>query len=172
MTECGWTELERTELLLGASSGSVAEHAAAHLKECEGCSSAFAEQVALWGKMDAWTLPEVSSDFNRGLYAKVDASQQERWYDRWARDLKAFFAQPSLALASAALVVVAGFMLDHAAVDGTRVSRPSEVGAIHAPAVQLSPSDAEQMEKTLDDMEMLRQFDLTSEEKETTSKSM
>ena len=120
-------------------------------------------KAALWTRLDAWTVPEVSSSFNRELYAKIDAALAEPWYDRWARQIKSSFAQPSLALGLAALVVVAGFTLDHSTLVRQRQPNISR---------QVSNAEAEQVEKTLDDLEMLRQFDLASEEKESTSKSM
>ena len=173
MKKCGLKEQARAEILLSAGSGvdGLSEFAASHLLECESCAEAFAGQSALWNRLDVWTVPEVSSGFNRELYARIDAAAAEPWYDRVASQIKSLFTQPVLALATAALVIVGGFTIDHAGVNLHR-SGSAEMSTIHAPSVQVSTSEADQVEKTLDDIEMLRQFDLTVEEKETTSKSM
>ncbi len=166
MNQCGLKEQERAEILLAAGAGldHLGETAAAHLRQCESCSETFAQQSALWNHLDSWTVPEVSSSFNRQLYAKIDASMAEPWLDRVARQIAWFFAQPSLAIGVAALVIVAGFTLDHSRSN----LQPRNNSASH----RVSTSEAEQVEKTLDDLEMLRQFDLNAEEKQATSKSM
>ena len=173
MNQCGLKEQERAEILLaaGAGSASLNASAASHLLVCVSCSEAFVEQAALWTRLDSWVVPEVSTSFNRELYAKIDAAISEPWYDRWAAQLKSMFTQPALAIGTAALVVVAGFMLDHSAVKPELKNSP-RISSVYAPSVAVSASEAEQVEKTLDDLEMLRQFDLNLEEKDTTSKSM
>lgn len=173
MKKCELKEQERADILLAAGLGadSLTDFAASHLLECGSCAEAFAGQSALWNRLDAWTVPEVSSSFNRELYAKIDAAATEPWYDRVAAQMKAWFAQPALALAAAALVLVGGFTIDHSGIRSRFVSS-AQMSTVHAPSVQVSTSEADQVEKTLDDIEMLRQFDLAVEEKESASKSM
>ncbi|MDQ6676921.1 MAG: hypothetical protein M3Z09_06470 [Acidobacteriota bacterium] len=138
-----------------------------HLESCPQCAQTLEAQRTVWKALDDWEAPGISAGFNRALYAKIEASgAAHRWYDRLAVSLKLMFAQPALALAFAGLLVAAGFILDH---PGAAVS---PVTAIHPSSLKVSAKEAEQVEKTLDDLEMLRQFDLNSDEKEAVSKSM
>ena len=155
MTACKLNERDRAEILLG-------QHTS-HLADCPSCAEAFARQSELWKILDAWDMPPVSSGSNRSLYAKIDAAAAAPWYERWASAIKPVFAQPSFAIGMAAVVIVGGFFFDHSA--------PS-VKPVANPAVQVSTTEAEQVEKTLEDLEMLHQFDPGSEEKDASSKAM
>ncbi len=153
---CGLKENERADLLLRNTS----EAAANHFERCVSCRQASLQQAAVWQALDSWNVPPVSSGFNRHLYAKIDAVANESWYERLAASVRPLFAQPAWALGVAGALFVAGFVFDH------RTTRTPQV------PVQVSTTEAEQVERTLDDLEMLRQFDLASDEKETASKSM
>ena len=167
--KCGLKEAEKAELLLQHTS--VA--AVSHFELCQSCRDASLSQVALWKSLDAWSVPEVSSGFNRTLYAKIDAASAEPWYERLAAVIRPAFAQPSIALGLAGIVLAIGFVLDHQSTAVfTAASTRSHASLQVAPAVPVSGVEAEQVEKTLDDLEMLRQFDPASEEKENASKSM
>lgn len=164
MKQCQLNEDDRAEILLSGS-GKEEFRVAAHLLTCEPCRQALAHHSSVWMMLDSWTVPNVSLGFNRELFAKIDAVEAEPWYARFTSQVKAMFSQPLLALAVAAVVIFGGFILDHPA--GT-----TSGGSARSAAIQVSNTEAEQVEKTLDDLEMLRQFDLGSEEKETTSKPM
>lgn len=157
--KCGLKESERAELLLRNTS----EAATNHFGQCSSCRRASLQQAALWQALDSWNVPPVSSGFTRNLYARIDAAAAETWYERLAAAVRPLFAQPAWALGMAGALFVAGFVLDH---------KSATTGAVHAPTVQVSSIEADQVEKTLEDLEMLRQFDLASEEKEAASKSM
>ena len=161
MTQCLLNEAERTELLLaaGCGVGELSNVQAAHMAQCVSCSEACARQAALWKALGDWTLPQVSSNFNRDLYAKIDLLSQQSWVDRIASQMRTWLAQPALAVATVAVVLTAGFVFDHSA------------GRVGTPAGAVSSTEAEQVEKTLEDMEMLRQFDLNVDDKEA-SKSL
>ena len=156
MTQCLLNEAERAEILLaaGCGVGELSGVQAAHVRLCGSCSEACARQAALWKTLGDWTLPEISSNFNRDLYAKIDLLSQQSWVDRIASRMRTWLAQPALAVATVALVLTAGFVFDHSA------------GKAHLPAVVVSTTEAEQVEKTLEDMEMLRLFDVNADDKE------
>jgi anti-sigma factor RsiW len=136
-----------------------------HMETCPECAALRNSQSAVWNALDLWETPPVSADFNRRLYARIAAADAIPWYRRWFDAIRPLFAQPALPLAAATVVVVAGFLLDH----------PARV-LPNAGNTAVSATDAEQVEKTLDDLEMLRQFDVssdqTAEDKEKASKSM
>ncbi len=167
--KCNLKQEERAELLLKHTG----DAAASHFELCPACREDSLSQSALWKALDSWNMPDVSSGFNRGLYAKIDASLAQPWYERLAASIRPMFAQPSLALGLAGIVVAAGFVFDHSAGPGASAvsARPSYASA-GAVALPVSNREAEQVERTLDDLEMLRQFDLAAEEKENASKSM
>lgn len=167
MTKCPLKESERVDLLLSPTDSS----ARAHFVSCPSCAQSSAQQFGLWLALDAWKVPEVSTSFNRALYAKIEAAMASPWYERWAVAIRQTFAQPSFAVAAVALFVVGGFVLDH---PGGLVSPlwSAQAKSIHTGAVQVSSTEAEQVERTLEDLEMLHQFDAGSEEKENTQKSM
>jgi hypothetical protein len=90
-------------------------------------------------------------DFDRRLYQKIEEQQQTGWWSRIFGSARPMFLRPALPLAATAcLLLVAGFIID------TPVTRPAPVS--EAPQVR----EVEQVERTLDDMEMLRQFNLVA----------
>jgi len=167
MTKCLLKESERADVLLDPTT------AAAHLHfaSCPSCAQSSAQQSGLWLALDAWKVPEVSASFNRTLYEKIEAAIASPWYERWAVAIRQTFAQPSFAVAAVALFVVGGFVLDHPGGVVTPLWS-AQVRSLHPGAVQVSSTEAEQVERTLEDLEMLHQFDAGSDEKENTQKSM
>lgn len=166
--KCTLKPEERAELLLRHTSTA----AVSHFELCPACREASLQQAALWKTLDAWNVPAVSSGFNRELYARIDAALAQPWYERLGASIRPLFARPPLALALAGFAIAVGFVLDHPStpISISHFARPHANAS--ATAVPVSRREAEQVEKTLDDLEMLRQFDLATEEKESASKSM
>ncbi len=176
MTTCPTKNNANTELLLaycaGRLRGAAALELERHIAGCHDCAEFRNAQSSVWNALDAWEAPAASPDFNRRLYARIAAAETAPWYTRWLESLRPVFARPAFPLAAVAVVVVAGFVIDH----------PSFISSPHAAkptAVNVSgvtPREAEQVERTLDDLDMLRQFDSSadqnSEAREKTSKSM
>ena len=158
-TECRLKESDRANLLLEPQKAA----AVLHFESCPACAEASMRQVLLFLALDAWKVPEVSASFNRILYAKIDAAMVSPWYERWSAALRQTFAQPAFAVAAVALVTIGGFLLDHPAGLTSRLTSAT---------VQVSSLEAEQLERTLEDLEMLHQFDTGSEEKENSQKTM
>ncbi|MCU1260138.1 MAG: putative transrane anti-sigma factor [Bryobacterales bacterium] len=175
MTDCPMKSEEQMDRLLAYCAGRLDADTARtlerHMDACSACAAFRNSQSAVWNALDAWETPSVSADFNRKLYARIDAEDAIPWYRRWLHGVRPVFAQPALPLAVAALVVVAGFQLDHPA----RVTQAPR-DPVATATTRVSVTEAEQVEKTLEDLEMLRQFDVSSEQpsekKEKPSKSM
>ncbi len=144
---CPIESSENAELLLDYCARRLdAERAAildAHMDVCEACRRLRDGQQALWASLDQWESAEVSADFDRRLYRRIEAEEAgQRWWQR-------LFVRPAIPLtATAGLVLAVGFLLH-------QPSRPP-VSPDPAPAA----ADVEQVERTLEDLEMLRQLNL------------
>ncbi|HTM47858.1 MAG TPA: hypothetical protein VL285_04220 [Bryobacteraceae bacterium] len=122
----------------------------AHMEICPACREFRDGQRALWEALDQWEARPVSPDFDRRLYRRIEEQEQMGWRARVFGPLRPMFLRPALPLAAmACLVLVAGFIID-------------EPGKLLSPARETQPvvRELEQVERTLDDMDMLRQFNL------------
>jgi hypothetical protein len=160
---------EHTDHLLAYSAGKLDGEAAAklelHMSSCDECAAIGKAQSGVWNLLDNWEVRPVSADFNRRLYARIDAASSESWLDRVSASVNDFlrpvFARPAFPLAAASLVIVAGFVFDH---PGTSFSPGSKKPELHASSIDMNAKadlntvEADQVESTLEDMEMLRQF--------------
>ena len=123
----------------------------AHMEVCPQCREFRDGQRTLWEALDQWEARPISADFNRRLYRKIEEQEQLGWWARIFGAGRPMFLRPALPLAATAcLVLVAGFMIDNL------VKVPTPAG--ETPQVR----EVEQVERTLEDMEMLRQFNLVS----------
>jgi hypothetical protein len=86
------------------------------------------------------------------------------WYERLAESMRMAHWKPAFTLASATLIVAAGFMLDH---PGGRA--PVAGGSSGA---DVSATEAEQVEQTLEDLQLLHQFDSATGAVNNVSKQM
>lgn len=151
--KCPIETRENAELLLSYSArrldAETASMLEAHMASCSACREFRDSQTALWATLDEWEARPVSLDFDRRLYRRIEEQQQLGWWARLFGPARPMFLRPALPLAATAcLLLVAGFIID------TPVRRPAPVA--EAPQVR----EVEQVERTLDDMEMLRQFNL------------
>ena len=170
---------EHTDHLLAYVAGQLRGEAAAklelHMLSCEDCAAFGKQQASVWNLLDTWETGPVSADFDRRLYARIDAVESASWLDRAVASINEFlrpvFARPALPLAAASFVIVAGFVLDH---PGKLLNSPSNQASVRVSSVEINKVVVDQVEATLDDMEMLRQFDPKTDEsgKESHSKSM
>jgi hypothetical protein len=105
-----------------------------------------AEQKAVWLALDAWEAPAASPNFDRRLYSRIAAGVHFSWWERVSRPFRTMPLRQALPLtASAGLLLVAGLILQHPRLEAPRVEQHEIVRA-------------NQLEKTLDDLELLRQF--------------
>jgi anti-sigma factor RsiW len=143
---------ENADLLLSYSARRLSpENAAAfeaHMESCPACREFRDSQSALWETLDRWEARPVSLDFDRRLYRRIEEQERENWWTRIFGSGRPGFLRPALPLAAAAcLVLVVGFIIDNPVRIAPRVETPR---------VQ----EVEQLEQTLDDLDMLRQFNL------------
>jgi hypothetical protein len=135
-----------------------------HIEICSECARFRDEQEMIWKALDAWEAAPVSPGFDSRLYARIEQANAAPWYERFAAWARPALWRPAFPLAAACTVIVAGFLLDQP--HGTRVA-PANTGTI-----QVTVSEAEQVERTLDDIQMLHQLEMASKDSEKNSKSL
>jgi len=131
-----------------------------HLAVCPMCKEFQHKQQAVWEALDAWEAMPVSPDFNRRLYQRIEAEAQTSWWTRITRPLRPAFGPGLLSrgvplAATLCLLVLAGVILQ----------RPDDVVAPEGLAsdARMESIQPEQVERTLDEMELLRQFRATTD---------
>jgi hypothetical protein len=149
----------------GRLTGSKAILVAQHLMVCDDCLDLVSGQAAMWEMLDVWEAEPVSTSFNRRLYARIQESPATVW-QLLGSLLNGWVARPALPLAALTLLVVAGFFLER-----PQVSTTANPAVVETPAA-VSPTDAEQLNKALDDLQLLHQLDLVKDEAADASKRM
>jgi hypothetical protein len=145
-------QTEQIDLLLDYSAGRLDARGTAilaeleqHMETCADCASFRKEQKAVWDALDLWEPAPVSMDFNRRLWQRIDTAAAAPWYTSLAESLQFANWKPVIPLTAAVLMIAAGFLLDH---PGARNSAPG-----------ISMREADQVEQTLDDIQLLHQLD-------------
>ena len=126
-----------------------------HMQSCDHCVTFRREQADLWAALDTWEPEPVSVSFNRTLWHKIDLAaagshSKKPWYRNLADAVRSGAWKPAFPLGAAALVIAAGFLFDHP-------TRPTNAGE---PAAVIL--EADQVENTLEELQLLRQFDAAS----------
>ena len=125
-----------------------------HLSVCEHCSAFVLDQRKVWDALDDWAAEPVSTDFDARLMARARAEEQGGVLS-WLRSL-AVARRPMLATATA--VAAAVTLLVWLAPDpGEEHAGKERVMAPAAVEAQLEP---EQVERVIEDIEMLREFSI------------
>jgi anti-sigma factor RsiW len=154
---------ENKEWLLEYAAGRLDKERAAlvalHLEACAECARFVEAQQQVWHALSQWEPEMVSADFDRRLYRRID-QQPASWLDRLFRPLRPLW-RPVVPLAAACLLIAAGIVLHSPQVPPNPAGSPVRADRI----------EAEQVERTLDDMQMLRELAVTPMEEET-SKSL
>ncbi len=124
-----------------------------HIAQCGDCQSVAAAQAAVWDALDRWEPAPVSADFDERLFARIESERLRpagfwsRLRSAWSGPLDALF-RPAVPVAAACALLVGVFFF-----------RPAAEVPVAAPAVQAESIDMEQVEKTLADVDVLRQLE-------------
>ena len=146
----------REERLLDFVSGSLESGEAAvferHLEGCAECREFVAGQKQVWSALDAFEPASISADFDRHLYA---AMARTSWWDRVVASVTTPLRTPAwirhgLPVMAAAAALTAGFILWD-----RPPKQPARPVQLSAAADSLQP---DQVQRALDDVEMLGQF--------------
>jgi hypothetical protein len=159
--QCPLLSKETTEVLLDYCSQKTDPETTRsierHISECAQCQVFADAQKSVWAALDSWEDVEISSGFNRSLYARIDAAENSSWWTRlwsgsWGQSLVTPFGwRPAMPVATACLTVAAAFFLYSPA------PRPLVEQNASGQVVKESV-DLDQVQTTLDDMEMLKQL--------------
>ena len=123
-----------------------------HMVECADCQAFHDAQSALWTTLDAWRTHPEPLDFDRKIFAQINAETQQSRWRQWRNVIETAHLQPAMPVVGACLAVVAGLLF--------QTTRPAAAPAeppIHA-EFRVEPSEVEQAESTLEDLEMLRRL--------------
>lgn len=155
-------QTQQTELLLDYSAGRLEAKTKTllerHMETCPACAAFQTGQAAVWDALDAWEPAPVSLDFNRRLWQRIDASEAAPWYRNLSETLRYANWKPVVPLTAAILVIAAGFLLDN---PGGK-----------SPVPGVSVKEADQVEQTLDDIQLLHQLDTVAVPAGSHSKTM
>ncbi len=126
-----------------------------HLEECSECRQLAEAQREVWSKLDAWTPSPVPSDFDERLYARIEAYQQQSW---WSRALTSFTgkrsSKPAMPFAVACTALIAALLLNS--------TLPTYVPAPRVDVRSESGIDLQQVERALDDLDMVQQLGMSA----------
>jgi anti-sigma factor RsiW len=155
---------ETAELLLDYCTRRLAPERAAivesHVRACPACRRFAEEQSAVWSALDGWEAAPVSVDFDRRLYRRIEG--EISWRERLAAPLRLLLAYRGvLAAAAACLVIAAGLLLQ---------GPPAPVADPAAPVVANAEVQPEQVEKALDAMDLISEFNQKVHPEKATSK--
>src|SRR5947209_7378784 len=119
--QCPLESRQNPEVLLDYCSQKTAPETTAsverHISECAQCRSFTDAQKSVWNAMDSWDDIEISSGFNRSLYARIDAAENSGWWTRawtssWAQSLLTPFGwRPAMPLLTVCLTLAAAVFL-------------------------------------------------------------
>jgi anti-sigma factor RsiW len=155
---------ENADWLLEYSAGRLdherASLVARHVETCQDCARFVRAQQAVWNALSQWEPEPVSADFDRRLYRTIKAKPVS-WINRIFRPLQPLW-RPVVPLAAACLLIVAGVVLH----------TPQATVNTADSQVRVEKVEPEQVERTLDDMQMLRELTLAPSKEDHTSKSM
>lgn len=150
---CPLKSQEEAAQLLDYCAGRLSETSARdverHMTECAACTDFVVSQQALWSAMNEWPAPTVSADFDRRLDRRLQETDSASWMERLLQSLRPALARPAFALAAVGLIMAAGLLLQ------TPRTAILPADDSHARVEKIEP---EQVEKALDDMQMLREL--------------
>jgi anti-sigma factor RsiW len=126
-----------------------------HLAACPECREFQKNQETVWQALDAWEAMPVSMDFDRRLYRRIEEEESRAsWWSRLMRPFRPMFA-PALMTRSVPLAAAACLLM----IAGVILERPHDMAAPEDLAdARMESIQPDQVESTLDDMEMLRQL--------------
>jgi len=123
-----------------------------HMAECAACRRLADAQNLVWSALEAWTVPAVSTDFDGRLFARIAAEKRRPW---WKGPVEWFSWKPALPVAAACAALLGVFLLHEPVWHDSAPAAPSTM----AQPADAQKVDVDQVERTLDDMDMLNQLD-------------
>jgi hypothetical protein len=154
--ECPLKTGEGTEVFIAYSARTLPTETEAelrqHLGACASCRRIAEAQEEVWLALDAWTPEPISSTFDEKLYARIACEEQHPWWRRLlGSNLNVNWSwKPAMPVAAACAALLAAFLLKSPVPE-------------HRPQASVQPNiDIEQVERALDDIDMLKQLGLAT----------
>jgi hypothetical protein len=110
--------------------------------------------------LDEWEPEPVSADFDERLYRRIETQEGRSWWRTLFRPVLPFSLRPVVPLAAACLLAVAALL----------VRTPVGLGTNEV--VRAEPVDIEQVERALEDMEMLLLLDAELQEQQPAQRTL
>ncbi len=126
-----------------------------HFELCSDCRDTVKAQRAVWAALDEFKPDAVTPGFNDAVLARIAAESRPPWSRLLA--WPDFSARPAISMAAAAMVLIAVALFQ-----GPTTQTPAEVDDSARYLKSELIVDVEQVDSTLDDIEMLRQLGLAS----------
>lgn len=133
-----------------------------HVEVCAECQEFVLGQRMVAEALEAYErfTPSISDDFDRQLYARIEAEQEDGW---WKRTWRRFFAagepvhwKPALTMAAACVMIAGGLLVRQTLVVAPVTPEVSgEEVATAAPAPAVEKQELESLNQALEDLEML-----------------
>jgi anti-sigma factor RsiW len=141
--ECPAKTREGTEVLLDHCTGMLEAEVAAvverHIERCKACREFCQAQARVWSALNAWDAEPISESFDARLIERIEEGHRASlWQWIW---------RPALPVAAVAIVIVAVFLMRAPNGANTPVAGKN-----------VEVVDVDQVEKTLDDLDMLKQL--------------
>jgi anti-sigma factor RsiW len=125
-----------------------------HADQCAHCAALRMSQAAVWQSLDEWKPAPVSEGFNRELWRRIDAdARQSSWTHELSSALQFSFWKRLAPLAVAMAVIITAFVFDHS-------GRQAGTAQPNSPAsIVVTASEADQLDRALDDIQLLDEVD-------------
>ena len=109
----------------------------------------------IWSELDRWQPAVISEDFDRKLYARIDRHDGRNWWQRFLAAAGALAeGRPFVSVAATCLIIVVGIVLQSP--EKTKAVAPQQE------SLRLEVLEPEQVERGLEDLEMLKQLSTMS----------
>jgi hypothetical protein len=146
-----------------------------HISQCADCARVVEAQKSVWDALDCYeTLPAISEDFDQKLWARIEKSEARSWWrkllDGPALGWNGVFSwKPAMVTVSACAAVLAVMVV---------IRPPAEVpmtnpaaGIVEKAKVERTV-DIEQLEGSIEDLDMLRQLGVVDDQPAPTNLAM
>ncbi len=124
-----------------------------HMADCPECARLASEQRRVWAALDGWTAAPVPEDFDAKLYARIAEEGKHRWWHALRRPGFSFRLSTAAPVAVACAALAVALLLRAPQPLPSAHSAPAPATATVRPKL-----DADQVERTLDDLDMLQQL--------------
>ena len=144
---CSLNKRFAEELVVEYAAGTLGERAQSdfvrHMQSCASCRDLLAQQSAVWSVLDEWQALPASADFDRKLTERIASAHRAAW---WNSPAVNWALGPLIAVVAAVAILACAFLVK----EGVRVQ--------HSPDAAPKARIELQVERALDDMDLLKQI--------------